>query len=186
MEQQRADAAAEEIAKLRKQLEEMQRSLDTGNKGETAVKLLMDETMEKREFEIYFQPKISLHNYKIVGAEALVRWRRGTENFRVRSCTEGSDAREAKGRLITLDISLPHRGISGMTDLLRAAGVLITDRKVHIPELSVTSNLPSMMNGGKDFCEWSRKDREADCEHRYIFVPAASVSRRYSGDPGVA
>ena len=47
-----------------------------------------------------------------------------------------------------------------MTDLLRAAGVLITDRKVHIPELSVTSNLPSMMNGGKDFCEWSRKDRE--------------------------
>ena len=35
-----------------------------------------DETMEKREFEIYFQPKISLHNYKIVGAEALVRWRR--------------------------------------------------------------------------------------------------------------
>ena len=50
--------------------------LDIGNKGETAVKLLMDETMEKREFEIYFQPKISLHNYKIVGAEALVRWRR--------------------------------------------------------------------------------------------------------------
>ena len=78
----------------------------------------------------------------------------------IRNGQRGSDAREAKGRLITLDISLPHRGISGMTDLLRAAGVLITDRKVHIPELSVTSNLPSMMNGGKDFCEWSRKDRE--------------------------
>lgn len=50
--------------------------LQKGEKGETAVKLLMDETMEKREFEIYFQPKISLHNYKIAGAEALVRWRR--------------------------------------------------------------------------------------------------------------
>lgn len=50
--------------------------VDTGKKGETAVKLLMDETLEKREFEIYFQPKISLHTYKIVGAEALVRWRR--------------------------------------------------------------------------------------------------------------
>lgn len=47
-----------------------------------------------------------------------------------------------------------------MTDLLRAAGVLLTDRKVRIPELSVTSNLPSMMNGGKDFCEWSRRDKE--------------------------
>lgn len=31
---------------------------------------------EITDFEIYFQPKISLHNYKIVGAEALVRWRR--------------------------------------------------------------------------------------------------------------
>lgn len=50
--------------------------LQKREKGETAVKLLMDETMEKREFEIYFQPKISLHNYKIAGAEALVRWRR--------------------------------------------------------------------------------------------------------------
>ena len=85
------------------------------------------------------------------------RWYHELEEYQKRA--EGSDAREAKGRLITLDISLPHRGISGMTDLLRAAGVLITDRKVHIPELSVTSNLPSMMNGGKDFCEWSRKDR---------------------------
>ena len=28
---------------------------------------------------------------------------------------EGSEAREARGRLITLDISLPHRGITGMT-----------------------------------------------------------------------
>ena len=50
--------------------------LQKSEKGETAVKLLMDETMEKREFEIYFQPKISLHNYKIAGAEALVRWKR--------------------------------------------------------------------------------------------------------------
>lgn len=31
-----------------------------------------------------------------------------------------------------------------------------------------------------------KRSTEADCEHRYIFVPAASVSGRYSGDPGVA
>lgn len=34
------------------------------------------------------------------------------------------------------------------------------ERKTVLPEFSVTSNLPSMMNGGKDFCEWSRKDKE--------------------------
>ena len=101
---------------------------------------------------------MSLLQSILMNVDESERWYHELEEYQKRA--EGSDAREARGRLITLDISLPHRGISGMTDLLRAAGVLITDRKVHIPELSVTSNLPSMMNGGKDFCEWSRKDRE--------------------------
>ena len=101
---------------------------------------------------------MSLLQSILMNVDESERWYHELEEYQKRA--EGSEAREAKGRLITLDISLPHRGISGMTDLLRAAGILITDRKVHIPELSVTSNLPSMMNGGKDFCEWSRKDRE--------------------------
>ena len=29
-----------------------------------------------------------------------------------------------------------------------------------MPEFSVTSNQPSLMNGGKDFCDWSKHDRE--------------------------
>lgn len=29
-----------------------------------------------------------------------------------------------------------------------------------LPEFSVTSNLPSVMNGGKDFCEWSKHCRQ--------------------------
>ena len=60
----------------------------------------------------------------------------------------------------TLDISTPHRGTIRMIDLLKRAGVLLTERQTVLPELSVTSNLPSMMNGGKDFCEWSRRDKE--------------------------
>ena len=101
---------------------------------------------------------MSLLQSILMNVDESERWYHELEAYQKRA--EGSEAREARGRLLTLDISLPHRGISGMTDLLRAAGVLITDRKVHLPELSVTSNLPSMMNGGKDFCEWSRKDRE--------------------------
>lgn len=72
----------------------------------------------------------------------------------------GGQKRAAETRLLYLDIALPHRGIVKMTDLLKRAGVLLTERKTVLPEFSVTSNLPSMMNGGKDFCEWSRKDRE--------------------------
>lgn len=72
----------------------------------------------------------------------------------------GGMKRAAESRLLYLDIGLPHRGIVRMTDLLKRAGTLLTERKTVLPEFSLTSNLPSMMNGGKDFCEWSRKDRE--------------------------
>lgn len=38
--------------------------------------------------------------------------------------------------------------------------MFIKERKTTIPELSLTNNQPSMMDGGKDFCEWSKRDRE--------------------------
>lgn len=33
-------------------------------------------------------------------------------------------------------------------------------RQITLPELCVTANAPSMINGGKDFCEWTRHDKE--------------------------
>ena len=72
----------------------------------------------------------------------------------------GGQKRAAETRLLCLDIGLPHRGSVRLTDLLKHAGMLVMERKLVLPELSVTSNLPSMMNGGKDFCEWSRRDKE--------------------------
>lgn len=72
----------------------------------------------------------------------------------------GSARKEAKTRLLYLDIALPHRGIVQITDIFRNAYTLIREHRVLLPEFSVTSNLPSQMNGGKDFCEWSRKDKE--------------------------
>ncbi len=73
---------------------------------------------------------------------------------------KGSEKREADSKLLYLDIALPHRGTIQMVSLLKHANVLIGARTAILPELSVTSNLPSMMNGGKDFSEWSKKDRE--------------------------
>jgi LuxR family maltose regulon positive regulatory protein len=67
--------------------------------------------------------------------------------------------RAAESGLLYLDIALPHRGSVGLQSILRHAGTLIRERKAVLPEFSVTSNLPSVMNGGKDFCEWSKKDR---------------------------
>ena len=72
----------------------------------------------------------------------------------------GSIKKEARSMLLYLDIGLPHRGIENMTDILKNAGALIKERKAALPEFSVTSNLPSQMNGGKDFCAWSTQDKE--------------------------
>lgn len=86
------------------------------------------------------------------------RWYQMLEQFA--AAHEGSAGREARNRLLYLDIALPHRGTVQILDILKRAGTLLKDGKAVLPELSVTSNLPSLMNGGKDFCEWSKKDTE--------------------------
>lgn len=73
---------------------------------------------------------------------------------------EGACKREAQSRFAYLEIALPHRGIKNMIGAAKSAFTLLTDKGIVLPEFSVTSNLPSTMNGGKDFCEWSRHDRE--------------------------
>ncbi|MDD3414037.1 MAG: LuxR C-terminal-related transcriptional regulator [Lachnospiraceae bacterium] len=72
----------------------------------------------------------------------------------------GSAKKAAKGLLVYLEIALPHRGSSSLVDILKTAGTLLMNRSISLPEFSVTSNLPSQMNGGKDFCEWSKRDKE--------------------------
>lgn len=68
--------------------------------------------------------------------------------------------RAAKEKLIYLDIALPHRGIKGIIDILKKAAMICTQKGAKLPAFSVTGNIPSLMNGGLDFCEWSRNDKE--------------------------
>ncbi|RDU24887.1 LuxR C-terminal-related transcriptional regulator [Anaerosacchariphilus polymeriproducens] len=82
------------------------------------------------------------------------------ELMNLESSFTGSAKKVAKGWLVYLDIGLPHRGSMALVDILKNAGSLLMKRKISLPEFSVTSNLPSQMNGGKDFCEWSKKDKE--------------------------
>ncbi|MDY2847876.1 MAG: hypothetical protein SOU50_06620, partial [Oscillospiraceae bacterium] len=77
-----------------------------------------------------------------------------------RDNARGSEKREATQRIVYLEISLPHRGSINILELIKGCYALLTDKSIPFPELSVTSNQPSLMNGGKDFCDWSRHDRE--------------------------
>jgi len=70
----------------------------------------------------------------------------------------GPEYKSVQGRLSYLDIALPQRGSKGLIDVISSVFSVVKDKKLNVPPFSVTSTLPSIMNGGKDFCEWSKKD----------------------------
>lgn len=65
---------------------------------------------------------------------------------------------DAKGRLAYLDIALPQRGSKGLTTIISATLEFYKSKRLNLPTFSVTSTLPSVINGGKDFCEWAKRD----------------------------
>lgn len=73
-------------------------------------------------------------------------------------CTTTDQKREAKGRLAWLDIGLPQRRVEETADLFPKVFALLRSKEIRLPAFSVTSNLPSVMNGGKDFSPWSKRD----------------------------
>lgn len=73
---------------------------------------------------------------------------------------KGSEKREIQVGLAYLDIALPHRGSFTTLNTIKNQYTLMKEKSSTFPELSVTSNIPSMLNGGKDFCEWSKRDKE--------------------------
>ena len=97
---------------------------------------------------------LSMLQSMLLNIEESDRWYHALEEYGQKH--SGSPGREARSRLLYLKIGLPHTGTVNMVDLLKNADILLRDRKAALPELSVTSNLPSVMNGGKDFCEWEQ------------------------------
>lgn len=100
---------------------------------------------------------MSMLQSMLMNHEESERWYHLLEEYAAKN--EGSARREAKSRLLYLDIGLPHRGSVQIQELMKYAAAQLKEGKAVLPEFSVTSNLPSMMNGGKDFCEWSKRDK---------------------------
>jgi LuxR family maltose regulon positive regulatory protein len=86
-----------------------------------------------------------------------------------------ADYRDVIGKIAYLDIALPQRGVSDLVDLLRSVARLVVGGQARIPAFSVTSMMPSIMNGGKDFCEWSKRD---DLLYATMRVPVEAVLGR--------
>lgn len=104
--------------------------------------------------------------------EGAEKWYEALRAFAAR-CGRGDAAgRQARSRLAWLDISLPQRSTAGMIDTFQAVFRLLLDKEVTLPPFSVTSALPSVMNGGKDFSDWSKRD---DLLYRTLRIPVETV-----------
>lgn len=86
------------------------------------------------------------------------KWYTALEKFAAARSKSDEAAKEARSRLLHLDISLPQRSVDSLISIINMAAQFITNRELKLPAFSVTSAMPSIMNGGKDFSEWSKKD----------------------------
>lgn len=92
-------------------------------------------------------------------------WYRELQNYAARVKRSDPEYKAVQGRLAYLDIGLPQRSVTDFKNMLPALAKIITNREISLPEFSVTSRLPSLMNGGKDFCDWSKEDD--DLYHKF-------------------
>ena len=62
----------------------------------------LNRAMERGEFKLYLQPKFSLKDFSVIGAEALVRWER--EDGTVLYPDQFIPILETTGRIVDLDL----------------------------------------------------------------------------------
>lgn len=108
----------------------------------------------------------------VMDYEGSERWYGELQKFVEHCGRQDAAGKQARGRLAWLDISLPQRGVKGLTETIPAVFRLLTNKELALPSFSVTSALPSIMNGGKDFSEWSKKD---DLLYKTLRLPVEAV-----------
>lgn len=72
----------------------------------------------------------------------------------------GRPQKTAKRYLTYLDIACIHKPGKNILSILKNLAGTVIDRSVTVPEWALTCNAPTLMNGGRDFCEWSKHDTE--------------------------
>jgi len=107
--------------------------------------------------------------------EASEQWYMELQSYASRLNKTDSEYKSVSGKLAYLDIALPQRGSKSLINVIGSVFKVMTDKQLNVPSFSVTSTLPSIMNGGKDFCEWSKKD---DLLYATMRKPVESVLGR--------
>lgn len=86
------------------------------------------------------------------------RWYEELKAYIRRMDRRDGSYRRVRGLAACLDIALPHRGTSGLSDVFPAVYQQLLSQSLTLPEMSVTNGLPSLLRGGKDFSRWVPED----------------------------
>ena len=110
-----------------------------------------------REFPVLMAGMSMMYDL-ILMPEDSEKWYKELEKF----CQDKNNSRERRREgntwLAYLDIALPHKGTKGILRTMRNVFTLLKKGDIALPEFCATGNLPSIMNGGLDFSEWSKND----------------------------
>lgn len=74
----------------------------------------------------------------------------------------GQDKKEASTYVAYLEIALPQTDSASNIELLSNWMNLALNKNITLPQMSITSNMPSIINGGKDCCEPAKNEKEAE------------------------
>jgi len=87
------------------------------------------------------------------------RWYAALKDYAAGLGRRAPNYRAVQGLVDYLNIALPHRGSVHIRDILMAAYDRLARGDIQLPEFCVTSNMPSILRGGKDFSAWVPRDK---------------------------
>ena len=85
-------------------------------------------------------------------------WYDEIKNYARKFKASEPEHQNAISKIAYLDIALPHRDTEKVIAAITKGCHQMNDAQIKMPRFSVTGNLPSIINGEKDFCAWSKQD----------------------------
>lgn len=119
-----------------------------GIKREVEITSYLSKAIEKGEFKVFFQPKIGTKTHEIIGAEALVRWRRPDGKFNFPD--DFIPLIERSGQIVELDYFVYREVFRFIADRLakgqKAVPVSMNVSRVHLAKLGILSYVQSLFH----------------------------------------
>lgn len=100
------------------------------------------------------------------------KWYRALREFSEGKKSTDAAAKEARSRVLWLDIALPQRNVDVIIKNIMDAYKMMCSKHITVPPFSVTNMMPSVINGDKDFSPWCKIDDEL---YKTIKTPLETV-----------